>query len=63
MIESSDIIHIAESVVVGLFVGGSVYGAIRTDLANMKQRISELRDSAKEAHNRISDHVTNFHAK
>lgn len=59
----SDWMHLAESTITALVLGGACYGAIRTDLKNITEHINLLRHSTEQAHTRISEHVENFHAK
>jgi hypothetical protein len=42
-----------DNVVVMLLSAGAVYGAIRTDIKNIHEKINDLKDSNDEAHKRI----------
>lgn len=44
-----------------LVTGGMAWGAIRADLKAIHERIVDLKDSAKEAHKRLDDHLTDYH--
>lgn len=42
-----DFAHIAESLVTTLFVAGAAYGAIRTDLKNLHERINRCEEDLR----------------
>jgi hypothetical protein len=42
-----------DNVVVMLLSAGAVYGAIRSDIKNIHEKINDVQDSSNEAHKRI----------
>lgn len=44
-----------------LFAGGMAYGAIRIDLRTLHDGVRDARESARNAHRRLDDHVDAWH--
>jgi hypothetical protein len=52
MIDFGDLRGLVEA----LIAAGAVYGGVRADLKNLRERIEEVRRSATRAHERLDDH-------